>query len=94
MLKRIKHLRVKTYLQSNVTELSTLSQSIHFGHGRIQETFILKDQITVWNHVGKFRWFSWRQQKKNTFVPSNGITPQHAGLLLHSGQPAFNYATL
>lgn len=45
---------IELYLQSNITELTTLPQSIHFGHGGIQETLILKDQITVWNHLGKF----------------------------------------
>lgn len=45
------------YLQSNVAELATLSQSVHFGHGGIQETFVLKDQITVWNHLGEFKVF-------------------------------------
>ncbi len=44
----------QTYLQSNVAELTTLSQSVHFRHGGIQETLILEDQIAVWNHLGKF----------------------------------------
>lgn len=43
---------IETYLQSDITELATLSQSVHFGHGGIQESLILKDQITVWNHLG------------------------------------------
>lgn len=42
------------YLQSNVAELTALSQSVHFGHGGVQEILILKDQITIWNHLGKF----------------------------------------
>lgn len=43
----------KPYLQPNVTELPVFPQGVHFGHGRVQETFILKDQITVLNHLGK-----------------------------------------
>lgn len=43
------------YLQSNVAELTTFPQRVHFGHGGVQETFILEDQITVWNHLGEFR---------------------------------------
>lgn len=40
------------YLQSYITELSTLSQSVHLGHSGIQEALIFKDQITIWNHLG------------------------------------------
>lgn len=51
-LKRVCAVCIGPYLQSNVAELSTLSQSVHFGHSGIQETLIFKDQITVWNHLG------------------------------------------
>lgn len=43
-----------TYLQSNIAELTTLSQRVHFSHSGIQETLILKDQIPVWNHLSEF----------------------------------------
>ena len=42
----------ETYLQSHITELTTLPQSVHLRHSGIQETLIFKDQITVGNHFG------------------------------------------
>lgn len=43
------------YLQSDIAELTALSQGIHFGHGGIQETLVLKNQIAVWNHLGTLK---------------------------------------
>lgn len=64
----------KPYLQPNVTELPVFPQGVHFGHGRVQETFILKDQITVLNHLGKiFDKLSKEKKKreqKNAFSPA------------------------
>lgn len=73
----------QTYLQSDVAELTTLSQSVHFGHGGIQETFVLKDQITIWNHLGEFRVFLLRH-----FFSRNKITSHSCSLSnMHSAVP-------
>lgn len=49
---RVMRVAWSSYLQSNVAELTTLSQGVHFGHSGIQETLILKDQVPIRNHFG------------------------------------------
>lgn len=54
------------YLQSDIAELTTLSQGVHFGHGGIQETFVLKNQTAVWNHLCTLKYYSCSKHSKTT----------------------------
>lgn len=75
------------YLQSDIAELAALSQGVHFGHGGIQETLVLEDQITVWNHLGKFWWYVCRRRIGTIQRCSGNKTTHHVSV-----PPSVQYA--